>query len=97
VYSYFKVTFLCAALVLPIAARTQDRGDRRDSQQQQQVTRYEDRAHHDSHEWNDREDQAYRRYLEEYHKKYHTFAKANKREQQNYWSWRHNHPEDDRR
>ena len=95
VYRYFKLTLLGAALVFPIAARAQDRDDHRD--RQQEARRYEDRAHHDSHEWNDREDRAYRRYLEEHHKKYHDFAKAKKREQQDYWNWRHSHPEDDRR
>jgi ribulose kinase len=95
VYRYFKLTLLGVALVLPIAASTQDRDDRQEKREE--VKRYEDRAYHDSHEWNEREDRAYRRYLEEHHKKYHEFERASKKEQQDYWKWRHNHPDDDRR
>ena len=51
------------------------------------------KAHSDSHEWNNNEDQAYRRYLQEHHKKYHDFAKAKPSEQSNYWNWRHTHPD----
>jgi hypothetical protein len=61
----------------------------------QDSRRYEDRAHHDSHEWNAHEDESYRRYLTEHHKKVHDFQKAGKREQNDYWSWRHSHPDDD--
>jgi hypothetical protein len=94
-YRYFKLTLLCAALVLPIATKAQDRDDQRDKRQE--VRHYEDRAHHDSHEWNDREDQAYKRYLRERRKKDHDFEKASKREQKDYWNWRHNHPDEERR
>lgn len=58
--------------------------------------RYEDRGHHDSHEWNPGEEQAYQRYLAEKHRKRHDFAKASKREQQQYWAWRHSHPDEHR-
>jgi hypothetical protein len=61
----------------------------------QDTHHYEDKAHHDSHDWNDKEDQAYKRYLQENHKKEHEFAKANKREQSDYWKWRHEHPDGD--
>jgi hypothetical protein len=88
VYRYFKMSMLCGALVLPIAVRAQET--------RPEPRRYEDRAHHDSHEWNDKEAQAYRRYLQEHHKKDHDFAKASKREKQDYWNWRHNHPDEDR-
>ena len=58
---------------------------------------YEDKAHHDSHDWNASEDDAWRRYLEEHHRKAHDFAKASRREQSDYWNWRHSHPDSDRR
>jgi hypothetical protein len=63
----------------------------------QESRRYEDKQHHDSHEWNSNEDQAYKRYLAEHHKKTHEFAKAPKREQSDYWNWRHAHPDNDHR
>ena len=91
-YHYVKLALLSAALVLPATGIAQDQENRRP-----EVKRYEDQAHHDSHEWNEREDQTYRRYLQERHKKYHDFAKAGRRQQQDYWNWRHNHPDTDRR
>jgi hypothetical protein len=81
-----SLTLLAAALAVPGLVCAQDR-DRQ----------YEDRAHHDSHRWNDQEDQAYRRFLKERNKKYHDFAKANRREQDDYWKWRHSHPDNDHR
>jgi hypothetical protein len=92
VYRYFKMIVLSAALVVPVAIIAQDR-----RQDDQQSRRYEDRAHKDSHDWNEREDQAYRRYLQEHRKKYHDFAKAKTKEQNDYWNWRHSHPDNDRR
>ena len=87
---------LSAALVIPVVASGQER-DRQDSRQSdQQTRRYEDRAHNDSHEWNNTEEQAYRRYLQENHRKYRDFAKAKKTEQDNYWNWRHSHPDEGR-
>jgi type III secretory pathway component EscR len=89
---YFGLLILSGALIIPVAANAQDR-DHRDNQS----NRYEDKAHHDSHEWNDRESQEYRRYLQEHHKKEHEFSNASKREQNDYWNWRHSHPDNDRR
>ena len=81
--NYLKAFVLTAALVVPVAIGAQER----------QSLRYEDKAHNDSHEWNNNEDQAYRRYLQEHHKKYHNFAKAKQSEQGDYWNWRHSHPD----
>jgi len=87
--SYFKTILLGTALIVPAAISAQDRDHDSHSQ------RYEDRSHHDSHDWNNGEDQAYRRYLQEHHKKYHDFAKAKRKEQDDYWKWRHSHPDND--
>ncbi len=95
-YQYLKVFALSAALVIPVAVSAQDdHGDGRRNDQQNR--RYEDRGHHDFHEWNPGEEQTYRRYLQENRMKYRDFAKANRREQNNYWNWRHSHPDEDRR
>src|SRR5436309_9373465 len=98
-YRYLKVIALSACLVGPALVGAQDRDhqdrdhqdrDRQDrGQNNQQSVRYEDRAHKDFHEWNPDEDQAYRRYLQEHHRKYHEFSKAKKSEQSDYWKWRH--------
>ena len=91
-----KVFLLSAALVVPVVARAQER-DRQDRRQSDhQTRRYEDRAHNDFHEWNNNEDQAYRRYLQENRRKYHDFATAKKKDQHNYWNWRHSHRDEGR-
>jgi hypothetical protein len=52
-----------------------------------------DAEHKDYHEWNDHENEAWHKFLAENHRKDHEFAKANKKEQAEYWNWRHEHPE----
>lgn len=54
---------------------------------------YHDREHHDDHHWNENEDKAYRRYLEERHETYRAFEKRKAKQQQEYWRWRHAHPD----
>jgi hypothetical protein len=87
-----------AALILPAVVGGQERPRNNDRIPAEEQTRqYEDHTHKDVHQWNSKEDQAYRRYLEGHHKKYHEFSKASKRQQSDYWNWRHNHPDEDRR
>jgi hypothetical protein len=75
---YFQFAMLGAALLVwPGTAFSQDH------------RRYEDRGHRDSHEWNDREDEAYRRYLKERHREYRAFNRLSRKEQERYWEWRH--------
>jgi hypothetical protein len=93
---YLKMFVLGAALIVPVAVSAQNRDQQDRRQNDQQNRRYEDKAHNDSHEWNNNESEAYKRYLQENHKKYHDFAKAKQSEQNNYWNWRHNHPDGDR-
>lgn len=52
-----------------------------------------DREHKDYHKWDDGEDRAWRRWLAETHRKEHEFAKADRKEQAEYWKWRHGHPD----
>jgi hypothetical protein len=52
---------------------------------------YRDDRHHDTHEWNDSENQRYRSYLQEHHKKYRDFDKVKRKDQDDYWAWRHQH------
>jgi hypothetical protein len=52
-----------------------------------------DRDHKDYHKWDDAEDRAWRRWIKETHRKDHEFAKADRKEQQEYWKWRHEHPD----
>ncbi len=88
---HLQAIALSATLLLPMAALAQDRDDRDRRQTEQQARHFEDRAHHDSHEWNEAEDRAYRRYLDEHHRHYVAFDRASRKQQENYWKWRHEH------
>ena len=90
-YRYLSALFLSVALISPVAVRA----DKDDDHHRNRVKRYYDRENHDWHEWNEREDRAYRHYLEEQHREYHDWAKAKREEQRDYWKWRHNHRDDD--
>ena len=50
----------------------------------------EDRDHH---RWDEHEQAAWGRFLAEKHRKEHEYAKAKKKEQEEYWAWRHDHPD----
>jgi hypothetical protein len=53
---------------------------------------YEDRDHHDRHEWNEAEARAWRHWItEERHHRYHDWSRANAQERRDYWRWRHEH------
>ncbi len=46
----------------------------------------------DPHPWDDHEDQAWHRFLTEKNRPNHEYAKSEKNEQSEYWTWRHDHP-----
>lgn len=89
-HRYASALFLTAALVasgsIVATATPQEAGV--------QVRVY-DSAHHDYHNWDDREDHAYRGYLTEHHQNYRAYDKQNHKQQSNYWTWRHQHPDND--
>src|SRR5579859_1367136 len=97
---FVGLLLLGVALSAPVAIRADDdnkrQGDR--DRDRDRDKRYYDAQRHDWHEWNQREDQSYRRYLEERRREYRDYGRLNKREQREYWQWRHSHPDgDDRR
>ena len=54
-----------------------------------------DRDHKDYHQWNDGENRAYNRYLDEKKiQRKRDFAKENRSNQANYWRWRHEHSDE---
>ena len=55
--------------------------------------RYYDRERKDYHEWTEQEDRIYRNWLKEQHREYREFGKLHRNEQQQYWHWRHEHPD----
>ena len=58
--------------------------------------RYYDKTHKDYHQWNQNEDRNYTLFLGEKHIQVHTWKKAKPSEQQQYWNWRHEHPDEKR-
>ncbi|MGB7283296.1 MAG: hypothetical protein WBE13_13615 [Candidatus Acidiferrum sp.] len=54
---------------------------------------YYDSNYRDYHHWDDREDHAYRVWLSDRHYEYRDFKKLNKDQQNDYWNWRHSHPD----
>ena len=74
---------LSAALVAPVVARADDHHEKR----------YYDRNGKDYHSWNNNEDRAYRQYLTEQHRDYREFNRTNRTQQQQYFGWRHTHPD----
>jgi Ni/Co efflux regulator RcnB len=87
-YKFLNILMLGAALSAPVAVHAQERNAQERHAQERQ---YEDKVHHDSHTWNSDEDERYRNYLREHHKKYRDFNRMNRRDQDNYWNWRHSH------
>jgi Ni/Co efflux regulator RcnB len=83
---FLNTALLGAALLTPMAiAPTELRA------QDQRGRVYHDKQHNDDHEWNNHEDQAYRMYAKENHRKYREFSRLNENDQQAYWGWRHEH------
>lgn len=83
---FCNTALLSAALIASFAlANGQDHDRREDSR------KYHDKKHNDDHEWNSHEDQAYRMWAKERHRKYSEFTRLKQRDQQDYWRWRHDH------
>ncbi|MFZ0409972.1 MAG: hypothetical protein WA875_05370 [Candidatus Acidiferrales bacterium] len=80
--------FLTAALAVPAAAMALPAP----GQAAVQVRVY-DRDHKDYHNWDDHENAQWGLYLSTNHRHYHEYNKANRREQSQYWNWRHSHPD----
>jgi hypothetical protein len=98
-----KAVLFSAALLVSTLGFAQDRqeqrgSDRRDSNASRDHRSGDNRAYYDSkrrdwHQWDDQENQSYRRYAEEHHWKDHDFSNNSEREQQQYWNWQHKHPD----
>jgi len=84
--SIWNKALLGAAFVVPLALAPMALN----AQDHKAVT-YHDKEHNDDHEWNSHENQAYKVYTKQNHRKNTTFSKLNDSDQQAYWSWRHEH------
>jgi hypothetical protein len=75
------------ALPAPLDARQPGNAQRNDQGSQ----RIYDPSHRDWHEWNDREERAFRMFMVETLRDYRDFFRLNERDQIEYWNWRHGH------
>ena len=93
------VLFLAGWLSCLPATSARPQEDRQDEQRYNADLgkRFYDEGHKDYHNWDANEDRAWRDYQTDQHQKYRDFSKAGKKEQANYWKWRHDHPDSDRR
>ena len=85
--------FLSAAFLLPVGAfafpAPQD--DHEKHEQEMHERRVYDSVHKQYRNWDSHEDEAYRRWFTERHETYVDFGKLDKKRQEEYWKWRHEH------
>ena len=88
---------LIGALAAPVAigarSTAQEEHHDRDRDRDHHDKRFYDRKHHDYHEWGSREDEAYRRWHADRHRKYIEYGRLSPAQRQAYWNWRHEHPD----
>ena len=90
---YIGSFFLVAALAAPVSIRAIPAAQ--EDHKQDEHKRVYDKQHKDYHNWDDNENRAWGNFLTENHRDSHEFAKSNKKEQSEYWNWRHSHPDKD--
>jgi hypothetical protein len=91
-HRYLGALALGASLFVPVAIIAQDRENPPQADHSKDK-RYYDKAGKDWHEWNPSEDRVYHQYLQDNHRKDRDFAKANSRDRDDYFKWRHAHPD----
>jgi hypothetical protein len=87
-HRYISSLFLAATLVIPVAIVAAPKPQNASVQ-----VRVYDRDHKDYHTWDDNENRAYGQYRSENAKSAHEYSKASKKQQSQYWNWRHSHPD----
>jgi hypothetical protein len=85
---YITSLFLTAALAAPVAIMASPV-----PQESHNQNRVYDKDHKDYHTWDDNENRAWGQYLSDNHKTSHEYSKSNKKEQSDYWNYRHAHPD----
>lgn len=89
--------FLSAALLVPIGALAMPapQDDHERHEQEEREHRVYDPDHKDYHNWDQREGDVYRHWLEERHEAYVDYERLDKKRQREYWKWRHEHEDHD--
>jgi hypothetical protein len=89
-YRFIASLFLAAAIAAPVSIMAAPA-----PQEASVQVRVYDSDRKDYHNWDDREDRAYRGYLTERHENYREYHKQKHKMQHQYWKWRHEHPDHD--
>jgi hypothetical protein len=87
-HRYMSSLFLAATLAAPVAIKAA--AGPQDASVQVRVY---DSGHKDYHTWDDNENRAYGQYHSENRRSSPEFSKASKKQQSQYWNWRHSHPD----
>jgi hypothetical protein len=87
-HEFIASLLLTAALAVPVVVMAVP-GPQEASVQ----VRVYDKNHKDYHNWDDNENRAWGTFLVENHRDHHEYSKSNKKEQSEYWNWRHAHPD----
>ena len=103
IYRYVGSFLLGAALIAPAGmlagTNFQDdhhQDDKHRDRDDKNQKRYYDKSHKDYHNWDDREAGAYQQWTTENHRDNRDFSHLKRKEQSEYWNWRHDHPDDDK-
>src|ERR1700686_191325 len=99
-FRHLSFLALTAALLAPAAVTTraaaQDDKRQEDTQRNDgNQTRVYDRTHKDYHDWNANEDRSYHQYAGQNQQEFREYNKLNNNQQDQYWNWRHSHPDGD--
>jgi hypothetical protein len=87
---YISSLLLAASLTAPVAIMAAPAPNDDGVQ-----VRVYDAHHKDYHNWDDHENRSWGVYLTNNHRRPHEYSHSRKREQNNYWDWRHAHPDND--
>lgn len=94
---YLASVFLSAALMAPLGAGAkampQDDRDHERHEQEEREHRVYDPYQRGYHNWDQREDDHYRRWLGDRHEDYRPYDRLSRRQQREYWKWRHRNGE----
>ena len=92
---YFGFMLLSAALASPLATAKPviSMQEHEDHDRDRDHHRVYDPDHKDYHDWDDREDTVYRHWLEGRHEAYVDYNRLKRKQQREYWKWRHEHEE----
>jgi hypothetical protein len=94
-HKFVGSAILTIALAAPAATLAAPRPQEINARVDVQTKRVYDPTHKDYHNWDGNEDKQWRQYQTDQHVKYHDYSKANKKQQSDYWNWRHQHGDND--